>query len=224
MFKDLFDIPQTGNRIDIIWSAGREHIRNTTVNWWQSHGWEVVLWDNTKTNLALGQNRVVDDWRNSDRDLLIMAHDDITLYPHRYLTAEWLKKPIKHGVYTLNSNHQMFHEHLNSTGWDDGAHHWTKTDQICKMFVIDNKQVPRFDETLPAIEDADWAWQCWSQGIPCYRLETAFLREQSMWTHSTYANKDNSRGAMMKEHWKHILKKWNVEKKSEFRKKYGICP
>jgi hypothetical protein len=178
-FSDLFDVHQTGNRIDLLTCAGRADITNKTVTWWQSQGWQVVLWDNTGYLPAVGRNNIIKSFKESDRQLLIMADDDITLYTHRYLTADWLKKPVVNGVYTLNSNHKMGILKYNSTGWDDGHHHWRETTEISQLYVIADKNIPYQDEYLPALEDLYWAKDCNSQGIKTQILHTVFLREQS---------------------------------------------
>jgi hypothetical protein len=226
MFNDLFEVSQTGNRIDIIHIDARPDIRAKTVAWWQSHGWEVVLWNNQGYNLPTGQNRILEDWRASDREMLVMAHDDITLYPNRYLTQQWLNKPLKDKrAYTLNSNMQVYHQHLNSQGWDDGNHHWTPTDQTCKMFVITDKSVPRFDESMNhGGEDLEWSWACFKQGIRTYRLETVFLREQSMRDRDTWEFKAKQRKEYYNMAFNYMFEKYSVSKKSEFRKAYEICP
>lgn len=179
MFSDLFDVADTGNRIDLLTHGGRKAITDKTVNWWQSHGWQVVLWDNTGHGPAVGRNRMIKSFKESNRHLLIMADDDITLYTHRYLTSDWLKKPVVNGVYTLNSNHKMGILKYNSTGWDDGCHHWRETAEISQLYVIADKNIPYQDETLPALEDLYWAKQCNQQGITTQLLHTVFLREQS---------------------------------------------
>lgn len=179
MFSNFFEVPHTGNRIDLLTCKGREHITNHTVNWWQSQGWEVVLWDNTGYIPAIGRNNIIKSFKESDRNLLIMADDDITLYTHRYLTQQWLEKPIVNGVYTLNSNHKMGILKYNSTGWDDGNHHWRETHEISQIYVIDRKDIPYQDEYLPVLEDLDWAFRCRQQGINTKILHTVFLREQS---------------------------------------------
>jgi hypothetical protein len=178
-FTDLFEVPKTGNRIDLLTCAGRADITNKTVAWWQSQGWEVVLWDNTGYLPAVGRNNIIKSFKESDREILVMADDDITLYTHRYLTAEWLKKPIRNGVYTLNSNHKMGILKYNSTGWDNGCHHWRETQEISQLYVIDRKDIPYQDEYLPALEDLYWAKECNSLGIKTQILHTVFLREQS---------------------------------------------
>lgn len=179
MFSNLFDVEQTGNRIDLLTCKGRAEITNKTVTWWQSQGWEVVLWDNTGYLPAIGRNKIIKNFKESNRDILIMSDDDITLYTHRYLTAEWLKKPVANGVYTLNSNHKMGILKYNSTGWDDGNHHWRETPEISQMYVIDRKDIPYQDETLPALADLYWAKECNRLGISTQILHTVFLREQS---------------------------------------------
>jgi hypothetical protein len=178
-FADWFDVPQTGNRIDLLTCKGREEITMKTINWWESQGWEVVLWDNTGYLPAIGRNNIIKSYKESDRDILIMADDDITLYTHRYLTADWLKAPIRNGVYTLNSNHKMGILKYNSTGWDDGNHHWRETPEISQLYVIDTKDIPYQDEYLPALEDLYWAKECNLLGIKTQILHTVFLREQS---------------------------------------------
>jgi hypothetical protein len=178
-FANLFDVESTGNRIDLLTCQGRADITNKTVNWWTSQGWQVVLWDNTGNLPAVGRNRILRDFKSSDRQLLIMADDDITLYTHRFLTADWLKKPVVNGVYTLNSNHKMGILKYNSSGWDDGAHHWRETAEISQLYVIADKTVPLQDETLPALEDLYWAKDCNRLGIKTQLLHTVFLREQS---------------------------------------------
>jgi hypothetical protein len=169
----------TGNRIDLLTHKGRELITNQTINWWESQGWEVVLWDNTGYYPAVGRNKILRDYKESNRDLLIMADDDITLYTHRYLTADWLKNPIQNGVYTLNSNHKMGILKFNSSNWDDGQHHWRDSYEISQFYVIDRKDIPYQDERLPALEDKDWAKTCNKMGIRTQILHTVFLREQS---------------------------------------------
>jgi hypothetical protein len=177
-FADLFEVEATGNRIDLLTCQGRADITTKTVNWWQSQGWQVVLWDNTGHLPAVGRNRIIQDYKNSDRDILIMADDDITLYTHRYLTNEWLKKPVVNGVYTLNSNHKMGILKYNSTGWDDGKDHWCETTEISQLYVISDKNIPLQDESLPAMEDVYWAKACNSQGIKTHLLHTVFLKER----------------------------------------------
>jgi hypothetical protein len=178
-FTDLFEVKQTGNRIDLLTCQGRADITNKTVAWWQSQGWEVVLWDNTGNLPAVGRNKIIQDFQSSDRNILIMADDDITLYTHRYLTADWLKNPLSNGVYTLNSNHKMGILKYNSSGWNDGNHHWRETPEISQLYVIDRKDIPYQDETIPALEDLYWAKECNRLGIQTQILHTVFLREQS---------------------------------------------
>lgn len=179
MFKDLFEVPKTGWRIDLLTHQGRPNITNQTVNWWQSQGWEVHLWDNTGHRPAVGRNKIIKDFQNSDRNYLIMADDDITLYTHRYLTQDWLQNPIIDKIYTLNSNHKMGILKYNSTNWDNGNHHWRETFEISQFYVINRKDIPYQDETLPALEDIKWAKDCNKLNIPTYILHTVFLREQS---------------------------------------------
>lgn len=179
IFADLFEVPNCGHRIDLLTCKGREDITNKTVSWWQSQGWQVVLWDNTGYLPAVGRNNIIKSFKESDRDLLIMADDDITLYTHRYLTNDWLKQPIKNGVYTLNSNHKMGILKYNSSGWDDGCHHWRETQEISQFYVIDRKDIPYQDEHIPALEDLYWAKDCNNLGIKTQILHTVFLREQS---------------------------------------------
>lgn len=179
IFADLFEVPNSGHRIDLLTCKGREDITNKTVSWWQSQGWQVVLWDNTGYLPAVGRNNIIKSFKESDRDLLIMADDDITLYTHRYLTNDWLKQPIKNGVYTLNSNHKMGILKYNSSGWDDGCHHWRETQEISQFYVIDRKDIPYQDEHIPALEDLYWAKDCNNLGIKTQILHTVFLREQS---------------------------------------------
>jgi hypothetical protein len=179
LFANLFDVAATGNRIDLLTCKGRADITNKTIDWWASQGWEVVVWDNTGYLPAVGRNNIIKSFKESDRDILIMADDDITLYTHRYLTAEWLKKPVSNGVYTLNSNHKMGILKYNSTGWDDGVHHWRETTEISQLYVISDKNIPYQDEHLPALEDLYWAKECNQLGIKTQLLHTVFLREQS---------------------------------------------
>jgi hypothetical protein len=178
-FSDLFQVPTTNNRIDLLTCKGREHITNKTINWWESNGWQVVLWDNTGFLPAVGRNKILNDFKQSDRSILIMADDDITLYTHRYLTQQWLNNPVVNGVYTLNSNHKMGILKYNSTGWDDGNHHWKDTHEMSQFYVIDRKDIPLQNENLPALEDLYWAKECNNLGIPTKILHTVFLREQS---------------------------------------------
>ena len=175
-FTNLFEVKQTGNRIDLLTCEGRPTITTKTVNWWQSQGWQVVLWDNTGNLPAVGRNQIIKDFQRSDRRILIMADDDITLYTHRYLTAKWLEHPVVNGVYTLNSNHKMGILKYNSTGWDDGKHHWRESDEISQMYVIARKDVPLQDETIPALEDVYWARACNRIGIKTQILHTVFLQ------------------------------------------------
>ncbi len=216
-FTDLFEVAPTGNRIDLLTHQGREHITNKTVAWWQSQGWQVVLWDNTGYLPAVGRNKIIQDYKSSDRPLLIMADDDITLYTHRYLTADWLKKPIANGVYTLNSNHKMGTLHFNSTGWDDGAHHWSASEHIGQLYVSDRKDIPLQDETLPALEDMDWAWQCQAMGIPTYMLHTVFLREQSQDKGSIFCKDRRQRVEIYAKAKEQMHSKWGVKNYKQFK-------
>jgi hypothetical protein len=167
------------NRIDILTHKGRAHITDKTIAWWQDNGWETVIWDNTGNLPAVGRNRIIKEYKHSDRNYLIMADDDITLYPHRFLTAAWLTNPLKDGVYTLNSNHKMGIFKYNSSSWNDGAHHWRTTTEISQLYAIADKTIPYMDETLPALEDIAWAKACNEQSIETKLLYTVFLREQS---------------------------------------------
>jgi hypothetical protein len=212
----------TKNRIDLLTHAGRTDITNKTKLWWETNGWLVHLWDNTGYLPSVGRNKIIKDYQNSDREILIMADDDITLYPHRYLTADWLKNPIvkANEVYTVNSNHKMHYMAQNSTGWDDGLHHWSVSDLIGQLYVIANKTVPLQDETLPALEDIEWAWQCFAQGIKCHMLHTVFLREQSTDKGSIFCKDRAERKLVYKQAEVQMYAKWQITKKAEFRKKY----
>jgi hypothetical protein len=219
-FADLFEVAPTGNRIDLLTCAGRADITNKTVAWWQSQGWEVVLWDNTGHLPAVGRNRIINDYKQSDRPVLIMADDDITLYTHRYLTQDWLKQPVLNGVYTLNSNHKMHILMQYSRDWDHGNHHWTETHHIGQLYVIDRKDIPLQDETLPALEDMDWAWQCQAQGIPTQMLHTVFLREQSQDRGSIFCKDRKKRVEIYAQAKEQMSAKWGVKNYKEFKEKY----
>jgi hypothetical protein len=221
-FADLFEIESSGHRIDLLTHEGREDITNKTVAWWQSQGWKVVLWDNTGHPPAVGRNRIIKHFKESDRDILIMADDDITLYPHRFLTQEWLNNPLGNGVYCLNSNHKMNLLAQNSSTWNDGNHHWLRTDEISQFYVIDRKDIPYQDENpdICPLEDLDWAWQCWALGIECSLLHTVFLREQSQDVGSLIATDRRVRKQLYSQALEQIYQKWNVKTKGEFRKQY----
>lgn len=219
-FLDLFEVPQTGNRIDLLTCQGRADITNKTVAWWQSQGWDVHLYDNTGYPPAVGRNRIIRDYKSSNREVLIMADDDITLYTHRHLTSEWLKKPLVRDVYTLNSNHKMHILMQYSRDWPENEHHWTVSDCIGQLYVIANKDVPLQDESLDVLEDLEWAWQCFQQGITCRMLHTVFLREQSQDRGSLIATDRGVRKQMYAKAEEYILKKYGITKKAEFRKQY----
>ena len=219
-FKDLFEVELTNNRIDLLSHAGRESITTKTIHWWESHGWEVVVWDNTGYKPAVGRNRIISDYKSSDRQLLIMADDDITLYPHRFLTNQWLKNPVVNGVYTLNSNHKMNLLAQNSSTWNDGNHHWLTTDEISQMYVIANKNIPLQDTGLNVLEDLDWAWSCFHQGITCQLLHTVFLKERNQDIGSLIAKDRTIRKQMYAQALEQIYIKWNVSSKGEFRKQF----
>ena len=210
-FSALFEVATTNNRIDLLTCKGREHITNKTVDWWESNGWQVVLWDNTGFLPAVGRNKILKDFKESDRSILIMADDDITLYTHRYLTQEWLNNPVANGVYTLNSNHKMGILKYNSTGWDDGHHHWKDTHEISQFYVIDRKDIPYQNEYLPALEDLYWAKECNRLGIPTKLLHTVFLREQSQ-----------DKGSLLfrdRQHRKEVYQQ--AKEQEEFKTNYG---
>lgn len=220
MFSNLFEVEQTNHRIDLLTHKGRSEITNATRNWWESQGWQVVMWDNTGNLPAVGRNKILRDWKNSDRPLLIMADDDITLYTHRYLTAEWLKQPIARGVYTLNSNHKMNALKQYSRDWAHGNHHWTESHHIGGLYVIEDKTVPYQDETLPALEDMDWAWQCQAQGITTRMLHTVFLREQSQDKGSLIAKERTQRKELYMKAQTAMYHKWGVKSYRDFKEKY----
>ena len=219
-FNKLFDVKSSGNRIDLLTCKGRPKITNRTVSWWQSYGWEVITWDNTGSLPAVGRNRILDDYAKSNKDVLIMADDDITLYTHRYLTLDWLRKPIVRGVYTLNSNHKMHFLKSQSGGWDTGTHHWSETQHIGQLYVIALKDVPRQDETLPMLSDLDWAWQCQAKGIKTEILHTVFLREQSQDVGSLLAKTRAHRKELYAKAHEQMHNKWGVQSYSDFRTKY----
>jgi hypothetical protein len=222
MLSKLFDIEQSGNRIDLLTHQGREHITNLTVNWWESQDWQVVLWDNTGYLPAHGRNKIIQDFKNSERSLLIMADDDITLYTHRYLTQQWLKNPVSNGVYTLNSNHKMHILMQYSRDWKVDEYNWTQSHHIGQMYIISNKTVPLQDETLPALEDMDWAWQCQSQGINTYMLNNVFLREQSTDKGSIFCSDRKKRVELYQQSRIIMEAKWGTSKYGEFKKKYAV--
>jgi hypothetical protein len=223
MFNDIFQVESTGNRIDLLTHEGRSNITQGTINWWQSQGWEVVLWDNTGYCPAVGRNNIIHAYQQSDRTMLIMADDDITLYTHRYQTMLWLKEPFKgQGVYTLNSNHKMGTLKYNSQGWDDGNSHWSKTDQISQLYVITDKNIPCQDESLPALEDLEWAWQCQRQGIITEILHTVFLREQSQDRGSLIAVDRKQRLELYAECQNLIAKKWQVDNVKEIKRQLKL--
>lgn len=210
LFTDLFEIPQTGNRIDLLTHQGRSHITQATARWWASQGWQVVLWDNTGFVPSVGRNRIIKDFKESERSVLFMADDDITLYTHRYLTSEWLKNPIINGVYTLNSNHKMGILKYNSQGWDDGEHHWRETTEISQFYAIARKDIPYQDESLSVYEDVEWAHHCNKLGIPTQILHTVFLKEQSQDKGSLIA-KDRELRAKLYEPIKQLVKERYAE-------------
>ena len=216
-FKDLFAVEDTGHRIDLLTHKGRQHITDKTVNWWQSHGWQVVLWDNTGSPPAVGRNKIISAYKRSNRPLLIMADDDITLYTHRFLTQSWLEKPIANGVYTLNSNHKMHILMQYSRDWPKDQHHWSDSHHIGQIYVIDNKSIPLQDETLVALEDMDWAWQCWQQGTPTQMLHTVFCREQSQDVGSIFCRDRRQRVAIYQQARLQMQHKWGTHKWSKFK-------
>jgi len=218
MFTDLFAVKPTGNRIDLLTHSGRAQITQGTVRWWESQGWEVVLWDNTGNLPAVGRNRIIEDYKHSDRNLLIMADDDITLYTHRFLTQSWLENPIQNGVYTVNSNHKMHLLAQNSSSWGN-THQWSMSHHISQMYVIDRKDVPLQDETLVALEDTEWAWQCLAQGIMTQMLHTVFLREQSQDVGSVFCTDRRQRLEIYQRAKEQIADKWGTHKWSEFKKR-----
>lgn len=210
------------NTIHILTHAGKEQILAATVQWWQSKGWHTQLVDNTGHLPAVGRNRIIQQWRNSSEDTtLYMCDDDITLYTHRYLTESFLVSPPPGEVYTLNSNQQMHHQKLNSTGWDNGEHHWSITDEICKFYAISNRHVPLQDTQLVALEDRDWAWQCAERGITTKRLNTVFLREQSMHTHSLFGPQ-NLRRQLYAQAEAQLKSKWKYHRVTDHRRHLGI--
>jgi hypothetical protein len=219
-FANIFEVESTGNRIDLLTHKGRDHITTPTVNWWESQGWQVVLWDNTGSLPAVGRNRIIQDYKSSDREMLIMADDDITLYTHRYLTKSWLKTPVRNGVYTLNSNHKMHILMQYSRDWDHGNHHWTETHHIGQLYAIDNKLIPLQDETLPALEDMDWAWQCQALGIPTRMLHTVFLKERSQDKGSIFCKDRKQRVEIYAQAKEQMHTKWGVKNYKEFKEKY----
>jgi len=215
-FSTLFETEQTGNRIDLLSHSGREWITEQTTRWWESQGWQAVVWDNTGNVPAKGRNRIIRDWKASDRDCLVMADDDITLYTHRYSTQTWLDSPITEGVYTLNSNHKMHYLRQNSTGWQGWQ--WLETQEQSQFYVIANRDIPLQDEQFSALEDLDWAWQCWDLGIRTHLLQTVFLREQSQDKASLIAQDRETRRAVYAEARKLLEAKWGTAKWSEFKK------
>lgn len=224
-FDQLFDVNSAGYRIDLLTHAGRADITNKTVAWWQSQGWQVVLWDNTGYKPAVGRNKIINDFKQSNRSSLIMADDDITLYTHRYLTADWLKNPLNNGVYTLNSNLKMHALMQYSRDWDcwqQGQHYWTTSHHVGGFVCVDRKDIPLQDETLPALEDIDWAWQCWSQGITTQMLHTVFFREQSQDRGSIFCRDRRQRAEIYRNARAQMLSKWAVKNIREFKKKYAF--
>jgi hypothetical protein len=212
----------TGHHLHLLVHRDKSGIARATQLWWQSQGWRVTLWDNTGHLPAVGRNRIIRHWRDTASDTtLFMADDDITLYTHRYLSQSFLTAPPDAEVYTLNSNQQMHHQRLNSTGWDQGGHHWSLTDQICKFYVINEPEVPLQDESLPALEDLDWAWQCADAGITTQRLNTVFLREQSMHTQSLFGPQSQRRelyaGAELQ-----LRAKWGYRTQQDLRRQLGL--
>jgi hypothetical protein len=219
-FATLFEVHQTGHRIDLLSHAGRQDITHKTVAWWESHGWQVVVWDNTGHLPAVGRNKIIQDYKASDRQLLIMADDDITLYLHRYLTKEWFSNPIAQDVYTLNSNHKMNILKQYSRDWAHGNHHWSDSHHIGQLYVIARKDIPLQDETLPALEDMEWAWQCQALGIPTRMLHTVFLREQSQDRGSIFCKDRKARLEIYSRAKEQMLAKWGVENYSQFKERY----
>lgn len=222
MFANIFEVESTGNRIDLLTHAGRNAITQKTVRWWESHGWQVVCWDNTGHLPAVGRNKIINAYKNSDRQLLIMADDDITLYTHRFLTQSWLQKPIANGVYTLNSNHKMHILMQYSRDWPKDQHHWSESHHIGQIYVIDNKSIPTQDESMVALEDMDWAWQCWQQGIPTQMLHTVFCREQSQDVGSIFCKDRKQRVEIYQQARQQMQHKWGTSKWGEFKKQFVV--
>jgi hypothetical protein len=80
-------------RIDILTTKRRD----TTVvdQFWRSHGWSPVYWDNTDALPGLGRNRILTDFYASDRPWLAMADDDMVIDVKRGAGAEFLSDPYR---------------------------------------------------------------------------------------------------------------------------------
>lgn len=67
------------NKIHILTINDRKEVFEITKNFWESHGWEVIPEYNDNTKPAVGRNRILKKFYESDEDWIAMSDDDIIL-------------------------------------------------------------------------------------------------------------------------------------------------
>ena len=66
-------------KIHILTINDRKEVFEITKNFWESHGWEVIPEYNDNTKPAIGRNRILKKFYESDDDWIAMADDDVIL-------------------------------------------------------------------------------------------------------------------------------------------------
>ena len=187
-------------RIDLLCSTRRPEVTQGTINWWQSKGWEVKTWYNDGYPCGTGRNKMLEEFYASDRQWIVIADDDITLYTHRYNTQWFLDKPelwqnqTEVDYFSLNSNNEM-HRQMMKSWWDKNEFNQQlvfKRDMTpTKIHIFRKPPKPLWFEKWYGYEDYDFALQFINEGMTVARLLNVFLREQGFSKSSLFEGQEH---------------------------------
>jgi len=203
--------------IDILTSTTRDSkVTEQTVEFWRSAGYRTRLWDNTHKPCGEGRNRMLRDFYDSNREWCVMCDDDITLYPHRYLTQQFIDTQSAFqqqdvDVFSLNSNNEM-HRQQQYTWWSDAQQPLFQRDwTITKWFAVRKTHKEYWFEHWYGLEDVDFALQHIRDGRTVARLSNVFLREQGFNKSSLFSTHEQRRQGLTQGK-EGIRTKWGIER------------
>lgn len=205
-------------RIDLLCSTRRPDTTNKTIKFWEDAGWQVQCWYNDGNSCGEGRNHMLDDFYASDRQWIVMADDDITLYTHRYLTAKWLdnvelwQQQDDVDYFSLNSNNET-HRQMMKSWWDTAEFNqqfvYKRDFTPTKIHIFRKPPKKLYFEKWYGYEDYDFAFQFLQQGLRVARLLNVFLREQGFDKSSLFKDHQH-RKECYAEAKKHLVAKWGT--------------
>lgn len=173
--------------IHILTTTNRADILKQNLNFWQEIGWQTHIEYNDNCLPALGRNRILKQFYNSDQEWLCMADDDTILSNKWGSFAEFIRNPLDvlaqlpKCVSTVIPMNPIWLRPAVTLKQPIYQTHWrferdfTVTGKLVFHRRTSHQFYQRLD--LDAWEDAEWAFQQLVVGYHCVRLNNIVLRE-----------------------------------------------